>query len=58
MDKKSGPIVFAMACHPDDIEFMMGGTLILLKEAGYRIHVMNLANGSCGSALVSWTCIP
>jgi N-acetylglucosamine malate deacetylase 1 len=39
----------AIAAHPDDIEFMMGGTLLLLKKAGYEIHYMNLASGSCGS---------
>lgn len=42
-------IAFAIGCHPDDIEFMMAGTLILLKEAGYEIHYMNVANGSCGT---------
>ena len=41
--------VFALACHPDDIEFMMAGTLFLLKEAGCELHYMNLADGSCGS---------
>jgi len=41
---------FAVAAHPDDIEFMMAGTLILLKNAGYEIHYMNVANGSCGTA--------
>ncbi len=41
--------VFALGCHPDDIEFMMGGTLCLLKEAGCELHYMNLANGSCGT---------
>ena len=40
---------FAVAAHPDDIEFMMAGTLILLKQAGYEIHVMTVGNGSCGS---------
>ena len=39
----------AIGCHPDDIEFMMSGTLIGLKNAGYEIHYMNVANGSCGS---------
>ena len=24
------PVVLAIGCHPDDIEFMMGGTLLLL----------------------------
>ncbi|MCF7853467.1 MAG: PIG-L family deacetylase [Candidatus Pacebacteria bacterium] len=41
--------IFALAAHPDDIEFVMGGTLILLAEADCDIHTMNIANGSCGS---------
>jgi LmbE family N-acetylglucosaminyl deacetylase len=40
---------FALAAHPDDIEFVMAGTLILLKDAGYEAHYMNIANGSAGS---------
>jgi len=40
---------FAIAAHPDDIEFFMSGTLMLLHEAGYEIHYMNIANGSCGT---------
>jgi LmbE family N-acetylglucosaminyl deacetylase len=39
----------AVGSHPDDIEFMMSGTLMLLKECGYEIHYMNVANGSCGT---------
>jgi N-acetylglucosamine malate deacetylase 1 len=42
-------IALAIAAHPDDIEFMMAGTLLLLKEAGYEIHGLNLASGSCGT---------
>lgn len=41
--------VFAVAAHPDDIEFLMSGTLMLLGEAGYELHYMNLANGSLGT---------
>lgn len=41
--------VFAVAAHPDDIEMMMAGTLILLKQSGCDLHYMNIANGSCGS---------
>lgn len=44
------PCVFAVAAHPDDIEFGMAGTLFLLRNAGWQIHYMNIANGSCGSA--------
>jgi LmbE family N-acetylglucosaminyl deacetylase len=40
---------FAIAAHPDDIEFMMAGTLLLLKEAGYETHYMNISSGNCGS---------
>jgi len=39
----------AIAAHPDDIELMMAGTLLLLKQAGYEIHYMNLSAGDCGS---------
>jgi LmbE family N-acetylglucosaminyl deacetylase len=40
----------AIAAHPDDIEFMMAGTLCLLRRAGFKVHYLTLANGSCGSA--------
>lgn len=43
------PTAFAIGAHPDDIEFFMAGTLILLRDAGYQIHYMNLADGCCGS---------
>jgi N-acetylglucosamine malate deacetylase 1 len=43
------PIVLAIGCHPDDIEFMMGGTLCLLKGKHAEIHYMNVANGNCGT---------
>lgn len=39
----------AIAAHPDDIEFMMAGTLMRLGNAGWELHYMNIANGSCGS---------
>lgn len=45
----SGAAVLAIAAHPDDIELMMAGTLLLLGEAGYALHMMNVANGCCGS---------
>ena len=45
------PRALAIAAHPDDIEFMMAGTLLLLKQAGYEIHYMTVANGCCGSVI-------
>lgn len=41
--------VLAVCAHPDDIEFMMAGTLLQLGKAGYDLHIMNVANGCCGS---------
>jgi len=46
---KDSKVAFAIAAHPDDIEFYMAGTLLLLREAGFEIHYMTLASGSCGS---------
>jgi LmbE family N-acetylglucosaminyl deacetylase len=40
----------AIAAHPDDIEIMMAGTLLLLKEKGYEIHYLNLSSGNLGTA--------
>lgn len=45
------PRVFAIGAHPDDIEFMMSGTMMLLRDLGWELHYMNIANGSCGTAV-------
>ncbi len=45
-NRKSALAVFA---HPDDIEFVAAGTLLLLKEQGWDIHYMNLSGGDLGS---------
>jgi N-acetylglucosamine malate deacetylase 1 len=47
------PSALAIAAHPDDIEFVMAGTLILLREAGWEIHCLNLASGNLGS--LTWS---
>ena len=39
----------ALFAHPDDIELVAAGTLLLLQRAGWEIHVMNLASGNLGS---------
>lgn len=46
---------FAIAAHPDDIEFLMSGTLMNLAAEGYEVHYWNLANGSCGTTEYSAT---
>ena len=39
----------AIAAHPDDIEFVMAGTMLRLKSQGWELHYFNLANGCRGS---------
>lgn len=40
---------FAIAAHPDDIELMMAGTLLKLKNVGYEIHYLNISTGNAGT---------
>jgi LmbE family N-acetylglucosaminyl deacetylase len=42
--------VLAFGCHPDDIEFMAAGTLVLLAEKGCEIHLSSMTGGEVGSA--------
>jgi LmbE family N-acetylglucosaminyl deacetylase len=46
MSDRTALAVFA---HPDDIEFVAAGTLLLLRDAGWQIHYLNLSGGDCGS---------
>ncbi|MBF0244161.1 MAG: PIG-L family deacetylase [Planctomycetes bacterium] len=39
----------AIGAHPDDIEFMMAGTLLRLKESGWEIHYFNVSDGGLGT---------
>jgi LmbE family N-acetylglucosaminyl deacetylase len=43
------PVAIAIGAHPDDIEFYMAGTLLLLRQAGFETHYFNLGSGNCGS---------
>jgi len=52
-DASTKTIALAAGAHPDDIEFMMAGTLLRLKESGVDIHMWNLSTGYCGSDTLS-----
>ncbi len=41
--------MLAIAAHPDDIEFVMAGTLLQLAQRGWQVHYFNIANGCYGS---------
>ena len=51
------PAVLAIAAHPDDVEFLMAGALILLTARGWDAHVLTLADGRCGTATEAPTAI-
>jgi LmbE family N-acetylglucosaminyl deacetylase len=42
-------VAIAIVAHPDDIEFMIAGTLLHLCDRGWETHYVTLANGSYGS---------
>ena len=50
MEARQRRSAIAIAAHPDDIEFYMAGTVLMLKKAGYETHYLNVASGNCGSA--------
>ena len=41
--------VFAVGAHPDDVEFNMAGTLLLLAQAGFEPHMMNVSRSNLDS---------
>jgi N-acetylglucosamine malate deacetylase 1 len=45
------PNVLAIVAHPDDIEFVMAGTLLRLADLDWNIHYLNVANGCLGSMI-------
>lgn len=42
-------VVLAIVAHPDDAEFLCGGTLALLHQKGWKIHLATMTAGDCGS---------
>src|SRR4029450_8730034 len=47
------PSVLALMAHPDDIEITCAGTLILLKRAGWDVHLATMTAGDLGSMRLS-----
>jgi len=41
--------VLSIMAHPDDAEFLCAGTITLLKNAGWDIHIATMTPGDCGS---------
>jgi len=51
MNMPDPKVALATAAHPDDVEFMMAGTLALLADAGFECHIFTIGNGNCGTAV-------
>jgi len=49
MTDASGRRALALMAHPDDAEFLCGGTLVRLAEAGWEVHIASLTPGDCGT---------
>ena len=46
------PVVLAVGAHPDDVEFLFGGTLVALRESqgdNLDIYMITVCNGNMGS---------
>jgi LmbE family N-acetylglucosaminyl deacetylase len=41
--------VLSIGAHPDDAEFMCTGTLALLRQRGWQVHIATMAPGDCGT---------
>lgn len=44
-----GRSVLSLMAHPDDAEFMCAGTLALLAENRWQVHIATMTPGDCGS---------
>lgn len=42
--------VLSILAHPDDAEFTCAGTLALLHDKGWAVHIATMTPGDCGSA--------
>ena len=43
-------VILSVLAHPDDAEFLCGGTLIRLADLGWKVHIASMSPGDCGSA--------
>ena len=46
---KDRKVVLSIGAHPDDAEFLCAGTLTLLHQRGWEVHIATMAPGDCGT---------
>jgi LmbE family N-acetylglucosaminyl deacetylase len=49
----SNKTVLSLGAHPDDAEFFCAGTLTLLRQQGWEIHIATMTPGDCGTVQYS-----
>jgi LmbE family N-acetylglucosaminyl deacetylase len=49
----TGKVALGIFAHPDDAEFLCAGTLSLLRDSGWDVHIATLAPGDKGTAVYS-----
>src|SRR5512133_1819757 len=50
---RSERTVLCLEAHPDDAEFLCAGTLALLRERGWQVHIASVTPGDCGTVQYS-----
>ena len=50
---KNNKTVLSLGAHPDDAEFFCAGTLALLRQKGWEIHIATMTPGDCGTVQYS-----
>ena len=49
MAKLKRRVAMSLMAHPDDCELLAYGTLALLRQAGWEVHIITMTPGDCGS---------
>ena len=50
---KNNKTVLSLGAHPDDAEFFCAGTLALLRQKGWDVHIATMTPGDCGTVQYS-----
>lgn len=45
-------VALSLLAHPDDAEILCGGTLLLLAEQGWEVHIVTATPGDCGTTVM------
>ena len=49
MSKMTRKVAMCLMAHPDDCEILAAGTLSLLAQVGWEVHIVTMTPGDCGS---------